>query len=99
MRSEADDDVPRSRSVLRPLSQAIGADHVAVGDLYVEFSGCNVPHERVRILVSRLRQTTKPHRVAPGVGLLFELVASLIQAYDPLLQALDLGVLLRDSIV
>ena len=101
MRCEADEDVPMCRTILRPLSHAMGADHVAVGDLDVEFSGCNVPHERVRILVSRPRQTTKHHRVAPGVGLglLFELFAPLFQAYDPHLQALDFGVLPRDRIV
>ena len=39
MRGEADDDITQCRSVLRLLSHAMGADHVAGVNLHVEFTG------------------------------------------------------------
>ena len=67
MRGEADDDIARCRSVLRLLSHAMGADHVAGVYLHVEFTGSKVPDEPVSVFCRRLRQPANPHRVATRV--------------------------------
>ena len=68
------DDVTGCRSVLRPLSHAMGTDHVAVFDFYVKRSGCKIFHEPVGVFVRRLRQSANLHSVETGV--LLQLVAS-----------------------